>query len=55
MHLLTFIKLFYLLGLVMVFGGAVLLDGTIFTRGVIRPVSQYTIHQAEALSRIFEI
>ncbi len=52
MHLLTFIKIFHLLGLVMGFGGAVLLDGTIFTRGVIRPVSHYTIHQAEVLSRI---
>jgi len=52
MHLLTFIRIFHLLGLVMGFGGAVLLDGTIFMRGVIRPVSQYTIHQAEVLSRI---
>jgi hypothetical protein len=55
MHLLTFIKIFHLLGLVMGFGGAILLDATIFTRGVIRPVSQYTIHQAEVLSRIVSL
>ena len=52
MHLLTFIRLFHLLGLIMGLGGAVLLDATVFTRGVIRPVSQYTIHQAEVLSRV---
>jgi hypothetical protein len=52
MHLLTFIRILHLLGLVMGFGGALLLDGTIFMRGVIRPVSRYTIHQAELLSRV---
>jgi hypothetical protein len=48
---LTFIKIFHLVGLVMGFGGAVLLDLTIFKHGVLRPISQYTIHQTELLSR----
>jgi hypothetical protein len=52
MHIITFIKIFHLLGLVMGFGGAMLLDMTIFSRGIIRPVSNFTIHQAEVLSRI---
>ncbi len=52
MHIITFIKIFHLLGLVMGFGGALLLDMTIFSRGVIRPVSHFTVHQAEVLSRI---
>jgi hypothetical protein len=52
MLFLTFVKLFHLLGLILGFGGAILLDATVFTRGVIRPVSQYTIHQAEVLSRV---
>ncbi len=52
MHIITFIKIFHLLGLIMGFGGAMLLDMTIFSRGVIRPVSNFTIHQAEVLSRI---
>lgn len=51
MTLLTIIKITHLIALVMGLGGAVLLDLTIFTRGVIRPVSQFTIHQAEVLSR----
>jgi hypothetical protein len=51
MHLLTFIKIFHLLGLIMGFGGAVLLDLTIFKHGVLRPISKYTIHQTELLSR----
>lgn len=51
MHLLTFIKIFHLVGLIMGFGGAVLLDLTIFKHGVLRPISQYTIHQTELLSR----
>ncbi len=55
MHLLTFIKIFHLLGLVMGLGGAVLLDLTIFNRGIIRPVSNYTVHQAEVLSRIVSV
>ncbi len=52
MHLLTFIRLLHLLGLIMGLGGAVLLDVTIFTRGVIRPISRYTIHQVETLSHV---
>jgi uncharacterized membrane protein len=55
MHFLTFIKIFHLMGLVMGFGGAVLLDFTIFSRGIIRPVSQYTIHQSVVLSRIVSV
>jgi hypothetical protein len=51
MHLLTFIKIFHLIGLIMGFGGAVLLDLTIFRHGVLRPISKYTIHQTEMLSR----
>jgi hypothetical protein len=51
MHLLTFVKIFHLLGLIMGFGGAVLLDLTIFKHGVLRPISKYTIHQTELLSR----
>ena len=52
MHIITFIKIFHLFGLVMGFGGAVLLDLTIFTRGILRPVSAFTIHQTEVLSRV---
>ena len=51
MQLLTFIKIFHLIGLIMGFGGAVLLDLTIFKHGVLRPISRYTIHQVELLSR----
>ncbi|MEI7600814.1 MAG: hypothetical protein WCJ41_16025 [Aestuariivirga sp.] len=51
MHILTIIKVIHLVALVMGLGGAVLLDITILMRGVIRPVSQFTIHQAEVLSR----
>ncbi len=50
--LLTIIKVIHLCGLVLGFGGAVLADFTIFTRGVIRPVSQYTVYQTRLLSRI---
>lgn len=52
MHIITFIKILHLLGLVMGFGGAILLDMTIFSRGIIRPVSNFTLHQTEVLSRI---
>jgi hypothetical protein len=52
MHIITFIKIFHLFGLVMGFGGAILLDLTIFTRGILRPVSAFTIHQTEVLSRV---
>jgi hypothetical protein len=52
MHLLTFVKIFHLVGLIMGLGGAILLDFTILTRGIIRPVSKFTIHQTELLSRI---
>jgi hypothetical protein len=55
MTLLTFIKIFHLMGLIMGLGGAVLLDFTILTRGIIRPVSKYTIHQTEVLSRIVSL
>jgi hypothetical protein len=51
MHLLTFIKIFHLVGLIMGLGGAVLLDLTIFKHGVLRPISKFTIHQTELLSR----
>jgi|GEM_PF-5986663 len=52
MHLLTVVKMVHLIGLVMGFGGAVLLDLTIFKHGVLRPISKYTIHQAEMLSKV---
>jgi hypothetical protein len=55
MHLLTIVKIFHLMGLIMGLGGAVLLDFTILTRGIIRPVSNYTIHQTEVLSRIVSL
>jgi hypothetical protein len=51
MHILTIIKVIHLVAIVMGLGGAVLLDITIVARGVIRPVSQFTIHQVEVLSR----
>lgn len=52
MQLLTFVKIFHLLGLVMGLGGAVLLDVTVLTRGVLRPISRYTLHQVDVLSRV---
>jgi hypothetical protein len=55
MFFLTFVKLFHLVGLIMGLGGAVLLDMTVFTRGVIRPVSHFTIHQAHILSRVVSL
>ena len=55
MHLLTVIKIFHLLGLILGLGGAVFLDFSILTRGILRPVSNYTIHNAEKLSRIVTV
>jgi hypothetical protein len=52
LSLLTIIKVVHLCGLVLGFGGAVLADFTIFTRGVIRPVSAFTLYQTKLLSRI---
>ena len=52
MQLVTYIKIVHLIGLIMGFGGALLLDITIFKHGVLRPISRYTIHQTELLSRI---
>ena len=51
MHILTFLRIFHLVGLVMGLGGAVLLDYTILKHGVLRPISKYTLHQTEQLSR----
>jgi hypothetical protein len=50
--MLTFLKLVHLMGLIMGFGGAILADTTIFLRGVIRPVSAFTLHQTKTLSHI---
>ena len=50
--LMTIIRITHLSGLILGFGGAVLADFTIFSRGVIRPVSPYTIYQTEFLSRL---
>jgi hypothetical protein len=55
LSLLTLLKITHLIGLIMGLGGAILADTTIFTRGVIRPVSAYTIHQAKFLSHIVSI
>jgi hypothetical protein len=52
MQLLTLIKIAHLVGLIMGLGGALLLDLTILTRGIIKPVSHYTIHQLHMLSRV---
>lgn len=52
---LTVIKVAHLVGLIMGLGGAVLADLTVFTRGVIRPVSAYTIHQVEFLAHIVSV
>lgn len=52
MQLLTFVKIFHLLGLIMGLGGAVLLDFTVLTQGVLRPISRYTLHQTNVLSRV---
>lgn len=52
---LTLLKITHLIGLIMGLGGAILTDATIFTRGVIRPVSAYTIHQAKFLSHIVSV
>ena len=55
MHLLTFIKIFHLMGLILGLGGAVFLDLSILTRGILRPVSNYTVHHAENLSKVVSI
>ncbi len=52
LSLFTLLKITHLVGLIMGLGGAILADYTIFTRGVIRPVSPFTIHQTEFLSRV---
>jgi len=52
MPILSIVTLFHLAGLIMGLGGAMLADYTTLTRGVIRPVTPYTIHQVEFLSRI---
>ncbi len=52
---LTILRLVHLSGLIMGLGGAMLADYTIFSRGVIRPVSDYTIIQTRLLSHIVSI
>jgi hypothetical protein len=52
MEFLAVAKLVHLVGLIMGLGGAMLADYTTLTRGVIRPVSSFTIHQMHFLSRI---
>lgn len=49
---LTILRLVHLVGLIMGLGGALLADYTIFSRGVIRPVDDYTIFQARFLSHV---
>ena len=55
MPILSIVTLLHLAGLIMGLGGAILADFTTLTRGVIRPVSAYTVHQVEFLSRIVSI
>jgi hypothetical protein len=55
MEILAIAKLAHLVGLVMGLGGAMLADYTTLTRGVLRPVSVYTIHQMHFLSRIVAV
>jgi hypothetical protein len=52
MEFLAVAKLVHLVGLIMGLGGAMLADYTTLTRGVIRPVSSFTIHHMHFLSRI---
>ncbi len=52
MESISIMKLLHLAGLIMGLGGAVLADYTTWSRGVIRPVSAYTIYQMQFLSRI---
>jgi len=52
MQLLTLVKIIHLIGLIMGMGGAVLLDLSLFRRGVLRPVSAFTLHQVKTLSRV---
>jgi hypothetical protein len=52
MQILTIIKIVHLLGLIMGLGGALLLDATILSRGIMRPISEYLLHQMKILSRI---
>jgi hypothetical protein len=52
---LTVVNLVHLVGLVMGFGGAILADFTIFSRGVIRPISEYTVFQSVLLSHVVTI
>jgi hypothetical protein len=55
MHLLTLIKIAHLMGLVMGLGGALLLDFTILTRGIVRPVGRFTLEQLHLLSKAVSI
>ena len=55
MDILAIVKLAHLVGLVMGLGGAMLADYTTLTRGVLRPVSPYTVHQMELLSHIVAV
>lgn len=52
MDFLACAKVAHLLGLVLGLGGALLADYTVLTRGIIRPVSAYTLQQMHLLSRI---
>jgi hypothetical protein len=52
MEFLNIAKLLHLTGLILGLGGAMLADFTALSRGVIRPVSNYTIHQVEFLSKL---
>lgn len=55
MEILAFEKLVHLIALVMVLRGAMLAVYTTLTRGVIRPVSLFTIHQMKLLSHIVAV
>lgn len=52
---LTIFRLVHLIGLIMGFGGALLADYMIFSRGVIRPIDNDTIFHTRLLSHIVSI
>jgi hypothetical protein len=53
--LLTILRLLHLCGLIMGIGGAFMADATIFYYGVFKRVNEYTIFQAEILSRLVTV
>jgi hypothetical protein len=52
MLLLTIVKIAHIMGLIAGLGGAVLLDFTILSHGIVRPVTAFLLHQMKILSRV---